>query len=354
MTSLPRKLPQRLQHLAHVVTAYDMCLKLEDSLQIAVNNGDDIGRNLIYIWILGYLIHHVPTETGLDNITQEINPCHDNSTILALGQMYYDHYIMAFQANKSHTPTPSDDASPPSFDNIQDMINVTLQGAPQSHTQAKAYALIRDRYCCVVTGAYDVFSVETIQELATMYKSDPSARLGFTQCAHIFPASANLSIEPGSAKQQYASTLWAILYRFGYENLLDELNGSNVHHLENVMTLEPRLHTHFDRFDIWLVATNKLNRYMLESHNVYILRGYPEFVTFTTPDPENLPVPSPIYLAIHATCAKVAQLSEAAACINKFYQDMEEAETLDPNGVSADTLEHAIIKLQTAGYEVTT
>ncbi|PPQ90223.1 hypothetical protein CVT25_001764 [Psilocybe cyanescens] len=237
MTSLPHKLPQRLQHLAHVVNAYDICLKLEDSLQLAVNDGNDIGRNLIYIHILGYLIHHVPTEIGLGNISQEINLCYNNSTILALAQILY-----------SHTPTPSDDASPPSFDTIQDMTNMTLQKTPQSYAQAKAYALIL--YHCVMTGTYDVFLVETIQKLATMYKSDTSARLGFTQCAHIFSASTNLSMEPGSAKQQYASTLWAILYCFGYENLFDELNGSKVHCLENVMTLESQFYTLFDRFDI--------------------------------------------------------------------------------------------------------
>ncbi|PPQ70849.1 hypothetical protein CVT25_003949 [Psilocybe cyanescens] len=340
MTSLPHKLPQRLQHLAHVVSAYDMCLKLEDSLQLAPNNGDDIGKFLIYIRILGYLIHHVPTEIGLDNISQEINSCHDNSTILALGQMYYDHYIMAFQPNRCLTPTPPDDASPPSFDTIQDMINVTFQETPQSYAQAKAYALIRDRYHCVVTGAYDASSVGTIQELRAIFESDPNARLGSTQCAHIFPASTNSSTEPGSAKQEYASTLWAIMHHFGYENLPDELNGSKVHRLENVMTLTPQFHIYFNKLDIWFVATNKLNRYMLESHFPGFLCGYPEFVTFTTSDLENLPVPSPTYLAIHAACAKVAQLSGAAECINKHYQDMEEAMTFDLNGVSADTSEH--------------
>lgn len=85
----------------------------------------------------------------------------------------------------------------------------------------------------------------------------------------------------------------------------------------------------------------------------FILRDYPEYVTFTTPDPVNLPVPSPTYLAIHAACAKVAHLSGAAERIDEYHRDMEDRKVLDPNGSSANTLEHAMFKLQTSGYEIT-
>jgi len=69
-----------------------------------------------------------------------------------------------------------------------------------------------------------------------------------------------------------------------------------------------------------------------------------------TPDPVNLPVPSRTYLAIHATCAKVAHLSGAAECIDAFERDMEDRTTLDPNGTSANILDDAIRGLQVAGY----
>ena len=35
-------------------------------------------------------------------------------------------------------------------------------------------------------------------------------------------------------------------------------------------------------------------------------------VTFTTPDEEKLPLPSPKFLSLHATCSKVAYLSGTA------------------------------------------
>ncbi|KXN83403.1 hypothetical protein AN958_01476 [Leucoagaricus sp. SymC.cos] len=353
MTSLPHEVPQRLQHLAHVVSAYDICLKLEESLQLAVDNDDDVGNNPIYVRILGYLIHYVPTDLGLRKIVEEISSCVDDSAILAVGQLYYDHYIRAFRANRAHIQTPSNHASRLSFDRIQDMIDATLQEAPQSHAQAKKYALMRDGHRCVVTGKYDTRSVKMIQELEEMVNLDPSAMRESTQCAHIFSESTNSSIKPGSAKREYAATMWAVMHRFGYEELPDELNGSKVHRLENVMTLVPGFHMDFDRLDIWFVATVQMNRYKLEASDPSFLRSYPEFITFTTPDPEKLPVPSPIYLAIHAACAKVAHLSGAAARIDEFYQDMEDGKTLDPNGASANILEHAIFELQVAGYGVT-
>jgi len=353
MTSLPSEVPNRLRHIAHVVSAYNICLMLEKSLQSALDRGEDIGDNLIFVRIPGYLIHYVPTDRGLKNVVQEISSCIDDSALLNVGKMYYDHYIRAFRANKGRIPTPSNHASRPSFDTIADMVNDTLMEAPQSHADAKKNALIRDEYCCVVTKRYDASSVKRIRELHERVVSDPSADTEATQCAHIFAESTNSGIAPGSAIRDYAATMWAVMQRFGYESLPDELNGSKVHRLENVMTLIAALHTEFDQLGIWFVATNEMNKYRLEAAQPYTLRGYPEYVTFTTPDQDKLPVPSPTYLAIHAACAKVAHLSGAAECIDKLYRDMDDSTTLDPHGASALMLEHAIFELQARGYETT-
>jgi hypothetical protein len=94
------------------------------------------------------------------------------------------------------------------------------------------------------------------------------------------------------------------------------------------------------------------NKYKLEAAKDFVLRDYPEYVTFSTPDPVKFPVPSPTYLAIHAACAKVAHLSGAAEFIDKLDRDIEDGKTLDPNGSSANMLEHAMSKLQTSAYEV--
>jgi hypothetical protein len=99
-------------------------------------------------------------------------------------------------------------------------------------------------------------------------------------------------------------------------------------------------------------SQNVENKYNLEAAEPFILNDYPEYVTFNTPDPLKFPVPSADYLSIHAACAKVAHLSGAGACIDKFYRDMDDSTTLDPNGASAEMLEHAISELQAAGRPI--
>ena len=95
MTSLPREVPPRLQHIAHVVSAYNICLRGEEALLRARSEGRDTGRNLIYIRILGFLIHHPPTDQGLRTVVYEISSCTSNAAILEVGEMYYNHLIRA-------------------------------------------------------------------------------------------------------------------------------------------------------------------------------------------------------------------------------------------------------------------
>ena len=136
-------------------------------------------------------------------------------------------------------------------------------------------ALFRDGYRCVVTGKYDMSSVLVIKELREKLNADRSLKTDGTQCAHIFAESTNQDIDLGSSKvrpclsawflmiifcieRDYAATMWAVMVRFGYTQLPDDLNGSNVHRLENVMTVVPGFHLAFDWLKVWLVATVRL------------------------------------------------------------------------------------------------
>jgi hypothetical protein len=93
MTSLPLRVPKRLQDSPDVVNAYDICLRLEKSVQLAVDKGDDVGNKQIYIRIIGYLIHYVPTDQALKHVVEEISSYADDSALLDVGKRYYDHFI---------------------------------------------------------------------------------------------------------------------------------------------------------------------------------------------------------------------------------------------------------------------
>lgn len=96
------------------------------------------------------------------------------------------------------------------------MIYDTLEEPTRSHDAAKRkvsffpfhekfadngswQALIRDGYRCVVSNHYDFTSVEQSQDLTDRVIAN-DLRTVSTNCAHIFPASTNLSIEVGSDK----------------------------------------------------------------------------------------------------------------------------------------------------------
>jgi len=98
MTPLPLQVPAGLQqhpNLHKIVSAYNICLRMERSLQEDVDKGDDVGRKQIYIRILGYLIHYVPTDRGLGHVVTEIVSAVRDSDLLEVGKRYFDHYIRA-------------------------------------------------------------------------------------------------------------------------------------------------------------------------------------------------------------------------------------------------------------------
>jgi len=54
-------------------------------------------------------------------------------------------------------------------------------------------------------------------------------------------------------QQTFAVTAWTIMERFGGVKVKDELNGNRIHRLENIITMNSDIHTHFDDLLIWLV-----------------------------------------------------------------------------------------------------
>ncbi|KIJ55227.1 hypothetical protein M422DRAFT_23837 [Sphaerobolus stellatus SS14] len=320
-----------------------MCLHLESIIQTGIDDMHDVKqsrRSMIYCRILGYLLIHAPSDEAHKTVELEIVSCEEKKdALLELGELYYEHFIRAFRSNKDEIP--SNHSSLASFDTIADMTKDLLEEAPQNLSNAKKRALVRDGFRCLITGRVDENYALKNHELLQKVTCE-KLRTAYTQCAHIISEFISSGITEGSDKSQCAATVWAILKRFGYPTLLDELSGSKVHRLENVITMELNLRQRFHNLRIWFTPTDHLNQYKLEARYPFLLTGYSPLVTFTTSDERNLPVPNPAYLALHASCAKVAHLSGAAEYIDQVLSDMEEAGVLSADGASADVLEHAI------------
>ena len=85
------------------------------------------------------------------------------------------------------------------------------------------------------------------------------------------------------------------------------------------------------------------NTYKLcATHRYYIDSRWKTTVTFTTPDPVKLPVPSRAYLELHAACCRVAHLSGAGEHIDTILREMEDIQVLSQDGTSAEALQYAL------------
>jgi len=131
------------------------------------------------------------------------------------------------------------------------------------------------------------------------------------------------------------------------------------------MTLKTNLHDLFDKLALWFESTvgrtqiSVLSRSQVDnrqgtpnSYKVCVcssLDGYhaaariPEHVEFTT-ERQDLPLPSPRYLEIHAACCRVAHMSGAA----DYYRDLDDDDpfmtklrSFDPVGSDFSSALHA-------------
>ncbi|KII93031.1 hypothetical protein PLICRDRAFT_672317 [Plicaturopsis crispa FD-325 SS-3] len=217
---------------------------------------------------------------------------------------------------------------------------------------ASASALERDSYRCLVTGKYDALAAKRGVPLSEIQKFGSAVN---TECAHIVPASTYFNLgasDPDKAsKRDYAASVLAVLQRFGYN--VDQLNGEKVHSLFNVMTLAHDAHDLFDQWlNLWLEATDTPNCYRVRVSKAIFEDPGRELVTFTTSDPELLPLPSAELLALHATCANVAHLSGASEYLNKFERDVESVKVMAFDGSSFETLNYALAGVAEAAVDV--
>ncbi|EKM57142.1 uncharacterized protein PHACADRAFT_91812, partial [Phanerochaete carnosa HHB-10118-sp] len=236
------------------------------------------------------------------------------------------------RGSKGRTPTPSEHPSRPSFGALQQKKVALAAEAPLNHHTAKIRA---NDYKCMLTGYPDYHFLDP--SVTPQFESD-------THLSHIIPRSLNQGISSTRTKARssaYSATVWTILER--YANIsFTELNGPGLHRLENVLTLDSRLHNKFDELNLWLEAVP-------DSEHAYSVRCYPvgdpriqNPVRFTTPDTQEYPFPDPRYLKLHAACARVYHLSGAAEYIESFQREIEDTMVLADNGSSAEMLAFAL------------
>ncbi|KAI0089729.1 hypothetical protein BDY19DRAFT_82900 [Irpex rosettiformis] len=330
-----------------VMSAYGLCHDEEQRLLKTQNQRND--QPLIHIRILGWMfVYNLGTQM-LIKLSEAVTSCRGvDATYDWLGEFYLNYWIRPFRI-RGRTPDSSR-TSRSSLEADSEVVDLAaLLKAPQvDHSGAKALALERDGYCCVLTGIVDCNSVRD-PWVGAMYKKEKKSWM-YTECAHIFSKSTDERLDDES-KKLYAGRAWAVLESFGYGDMLGEVDGSDGHCRENILTLETNCHHAFDELRLWLEPIEPDNP---DSHSYHIRTHYyshpslPASVTFTDhARPEyrgQIPLPSKRYLRVHAACCSVAAMSGAREYLDKVMRDQESIDVLSTDGGSPDVAVNAVWK----------
>ena len=125
----------------------------------------------------------------------------------------------------------------------------------------------------------------------------------------------------------------------GFEDLPKKLVGNGIHTLENVLTLQGGFRILFEILAVWFEAivsgletfTPRTEGLQSDQDNTYVIRARHEGIlsscrsnpiTLTSQHPD-LPLPNRTFLAIHAACCRIADLSGAAEYIEETQRQYE-------------------------------
>ncbi|KAI5887893.1 uncharacterized protein SCHCODRAFT_02680820 [Schizophyllum commune H4-8] len=296
-------------------------------------------------------------------LTRWVLSCEDDSIIVDLGRFLCQHYLRAFRKNKGPIPVDSSHPSRSSFDRRRDALEHQIISTPPDHRTASRRARERDNDQCVITKRFHssspIFSTETplatkqaILQAATAFQSgrrledlgDPRNDLpgSVLECAHILSESTNMNIDTNDYKKAWAASVWGILECFGHGKLREELQGSSMHRLENVMSMCHDWHVYFDELDMWLEHVEDHRYRVCITKGTGFLRDVysPDgIIEFTTPNEKIYPLPSRKYIGLHAAACKVAHMSGAANHFQKIDRALEEDGVLAEDGHQMYVLE---------------
>ncbi|KAI1783988.1 hypothetical protein LXA43DRAFT_1044466 [Ganoderma leucocontextum] len=292
---------------------------------------------VIFARVVGYLLLYPPSDQARTILQGEVARCKDesdqNQAVYDLGKTYLMDLILPLYWPSSTDGTPQPlfrDYKRASFQRIQEKALQRQPERPRNVSEAKGFAFIRDGFRCMVSRVGDGFAVHG--GIIPLEPQDSSSWVP-TNCCHIFPEALELEEirgdGTGAVQMEHAAALWAILGRFGYGWIHDELKGAYIHRLENMMTLTPGIHAYFRNMHLWLeeAGAGQTDYYRIGVSWPLIREGndppLPERVQFVAR--VNLPLPNPTYLHIHATCCHIAHLSGAWDHLEAIFCDGLEA-----------------------------
>ncbi|KAG8752590.1 hypothetical protein FRC11_008215, partial [Ceratobasidium sp. 423] len=269
----------------------------------------------LVIRILGQMLIQAPSVEGRAYVARRINNCINDRMVFDLGQSYLSHFIAYFRSTSEAFSTPKSLWESPSEEDISD----SLVEAVAKHAEVKQQALIRDNYRCMLSSTVDTISVESLPWLMDEVMNSRKILVMSTHCCPILPRCENY----GPAKASENPVTFGNLTQLFGDVSGHGLSGSGINDLRNLMTLSIEVHESFSKLEIWLEPIEGTeNQYNIRRRDLYIEPHLPPMVAFSNVSTD-LPLPDPRYLALHAACARVIQLTGAAKYIAGILRNAE-------------------------------
>ncbi|KAH6904872.1 hypothetical protein BKA70DRAFT_1402888 [Coprinopsis sp. MPI-PUGE-AT-0042] len=285
--------------------AYETCLSMEAGATGALD--------LMYARILGYLLLHVPLDTGRTCIAREILECQAGLPMLQNLAQHYQSLLQAFRQRASASTEPRDRYDY-SLDELEKIFTGPLRVPAASHSAAKQAALRRDTFRCLVTSRHDS---DYLEYCALSGRPIPDGPVIPNAAVHIIPPHL-------SEISQSDTTLK--LKHFGVE--YEELNGDSIHHLGNIMTMGNDMHGFFHDLLLWLEpdplrCLSSNDQYFVAHAQVAAFLPESRRVTFVNGNSHvELELPKAKFLKAHGALCRIAHLSGVVELMNSYGRDL--------------------------------
>ncbi|KAG6328443.1 hypothetical protein ID866_10645 [Astraeus odoratus] len=250
----------------------------------------------------------------------------DDTKLMEVAEVYLHGFIRAFKWRRGPTPALSKHPSSPSFEDARAYSMELMQEGKLDHRKARDAALHRDNYCCMITGKLNI----------------PQGGSTYIEAAHIIPEATNTKLKI-TIQGFHSASVWAVLSMFTDLDIIVDLAGNKIHHLENIITMNQHCHHLFDDLYLWLKPTEGPPH----TYCVHLAReewrkdeGIPKFITLTMTT--DLPLLNGAYFALHALCCEVAWMLGAGEYIMDIERRMEDERILENDGSNADLLASAL------------
>ncbi|KAH6892769.1 hypothetical protein BKA70DRAFT_1571548 [Coprinopsis sp. MPI-PUGE-AT-0042] len=336
-TSLPpNPYDSTIPRETHWHEAYQECFNLEKASKAELE--------IMHSRFLGYLIIYAPIDKGRDYVSEEITRClgERKDSLYDLAKDWVTHLFQVLRQERSKTPPlPEWDPDSRISGSGETYQTAPVTSTPTDHASAKAAALQRDGFKCLYSGSYDIQYIISLSE-----RREPIPHIhvpaSCTRSTHIFP-SCVANARHDSDPTTWISRVSTQLKRYANIDIVNELNGTNIHRLENVLTLGLSQHVFFSTFTIWFEKDPDLagdNHYIIQAWLPNFMINLPRRVTFINSHPSsNLALPDPRYLAFHASICRTARLSGVGDHLETYDREHEEKRVLASDGSSAAYLE---------------